>query len=288
MQALAESGFLEFVAPAPADEERLERILLEFERWGRLQQGGGGLLAVFLSGRPGLDPLTADGSAAQIASETRRWPSDALPAAQEALLRAGVFLQLAHQADQQGYQVSAELQRCEAAHSELLHALTGEDAWRSPSPAFRLQGLTDPEGELLLKQRVRAWARLFLQRPYAGPVFVTVSPEVVSLLAEKCPSLRRIDRSVLEQMAGASPASARPAAGAFMAQMLMLASRPLPETNAGDDDGSLDPAVYVVPDLSPLQVFARLAENDHRPEVAGSEPSWRHTVVVELSRRTPF
>jgi hypothetical protein len=287
MQELAESGFLEIVAPAPEDEERLDRILQEFERWGRLQQGGGGLLSVFFSSQPGLDPLTADGSAAQIASEIRRPPSDAPPPAQEALMRAGVFLQLAHQADQQGYQVSAELQRCEAAHSELLHALTGEDAWRSPSPAFRPQGLTDPEGELLLKHRVRAWARLFLQRPYAGPVFVTVSPEVVGLLSEKYPSLRRIGRSELEHVSAACPASAQPAAGAFMVQMLMLASQPLPAVTAGDDDGSIDPAAYVVPDLSPLQVFAHLAESDHLPEAAGSESTWRHTVIVELSRRSP-
>jgi hypothetical protein len=147
--------------------------------------------------------------------------------------------------------------------------------------------LTVPEAELLLKHRVRAWARLFLQRPYAGPVFVTVSPEVIGLLAENYPSMHRIGRSELEQVPAGRPVSAQPAAGAFMAQMLMLASQPLPAVTAGDDDGRIDPAAYVVPDLSPLQVFAHLAESDHLPESAGSEPSWRHTVIVELSRRTP-
>ncbi len=62
MRQLAESGFLEIVSLAPEDEEPLHRVLQEFERWGRLQQGGAGLLSVFLSNRPGLDPLTVDGT----------------------------------------------------------------------------------------------------------------------------------------------------------------------------------------------------------------------------------
>ncbi|HWR92212.1 MAG TPA: hypothetical protein VN300_07280, partial [Desulfobacterales bacterium] len=64
MQALAESGFLEIVAPGSENRDRLERILQELERWGSLQQGGAGLLSVFLASQPGFDPLATDGSPA--------------------------------------------------------------------------------------------------------------------------------------------------------------------------------------------------------------------------------
>lgn len=276
MAGLVEGGFLEIVAPAAPEAERLERVVQELEQWGRRHSGGAGPLAAFLSSRRGSDPLTADGSAAQIASEIRRRPADPAPAAQEALLRAAVFLQLAHQADQQGYQVRAELRSCARAHAELLGALAGEEAW--PSPAPHSEDLRVPEVDLLLSHRIQSWARLFLQRPYASPVFVTTRREVIDRLAEKFPTLRRIGRSALDRMAGERAHAAPPAAGDLMAQLELLASRPLPDAGACDADGNSDPAVHVVPDVSPLRLFARLAESEEVP----AAPAWRHTVVVEL------
>ncbi len=286
LQELAEAGFLEIVALAPDDEERLDRVLQEFERWGRMLQGGAGLLSVFSSNRPGSDPLTADGTAAQIASEIRRRAAGAPPAAQEALMRSAAFLQLAHEADRQRCEVSAELQRCARVHAELLDALAGEDAWPRPGAVAPPDGFPAPEGNSLLEQRVRAWARLFLQRPCAGPVFVTSSPEVVDLLAQKFPSLRRINRSALERTACPSAVPGSPDAGDFMTRLEMLASRPLPDAGPSDEGADDDPLVYAVPDVSPLRLFTCLAEGGEAPE-AGAAATWRHTVVVEVPRRTP-
>jgi hypothetical protein len=164
---------------------------------GARGQGGGGLLSVFLSNRPGADPLTADGTAGQIAAEIRRRPSGAPPPDPEALMRAGAFLQLVHEADRQRCEVSAALQCCERVHAELLDALAGEDARPHPDSIALADGFQTPERDSLLEQRVRAWARLFVHRPYPGPVFVTSSPEVVGLLADKFPALRRIGRSAI-------------------------------------------------------------------------------------------
>ncbi|MCU0592401.1 MAG: hypothetical protein MUC57_13125 [Desulfobacterales bacterium] len=287
MQALVESGFLEMVAAVPDDDGRLERALREFERWGRLQQGGAGLLSVFLSRQPGWDPLAADGTVTQIACEVRRRPSEAPPAAPETLRRTAVFLQLAHQADRQTFQVNTELQGCERAHAELLHALAGDGALpprgSGPQPARFLA----PERDSLLGQRVGAWARLFLHRPCAGPVFVTASPEVVGLLAERCPAVRRIGRPALDQTAAAGAVSAPSSAGDLMARLETLASSPLPDAGASDAGGREDVLVYAVPDLPPVQLFARLAESGAAFEASTAPPAWRHTVVVDLSRRMP-
>jgi hypothetical protein len=274
MQALAEAGFLEIVALAPEDERRLDRILQEFERWARLQQGGGGLLSVFLSNRPGADPLTADGTAGQIAAEIRRRPSGAPPPDPEALMRAGAFLQLVHEADRQRCEVSAALQRCERVHAELLDALAGEDARPHPDSDGLADGFQTPESDSLLEQRLRAWARLFVHRPYSGPVFVASSPEVVGLLAERFPSMRRIGRSALE-----------PAPGDFMARLELLASRPLPDAGPSDESGNDTLWIYAVPDVPPLRLFTLLAAGGAADDAGAAEPGWRHTVVVELSRR---
>jgi len=287
MQALIESGFLEIVAPALHDEERLDRVLQGLDRWGRLRQGGAGLLAVFLSSRPGSDPLTADGTATQIASAIRRGPSDAPSSAQEALMRSAVFLQLAHQADRQSDQVHSELQRCGQAHAELFDALTGEEA-RSPQASVAPpDGRFVPERDSLLEHRIRAWSRMFLHRPYAGPVFVTVSPEVAGLLAEKFPPLHRIGRSALDRTVRTSADAASPAVGNLVTRLEMLASLPLPDGSLSDQDDGDDLVVYAVPDVSPLRLFARLAESEEVPGTSAAAPTWRHTVIVELSRRIP-
>jgi len=276
MQALAESGFLEIVAPGPENRDRLERILQELERWGSLQQGGAGLLSVFLASQPGFDPLATDGSPARIAAEIRGRPAGA-PPEQEAVLRAAVFLQLAHQADHQGCQLSAELQACESAHARVLHALTGKTARPASAAAA---GAAAPQEEHLLEQRLKAWARLFLQRPLDGPVFVTTSAEVIGLLAEKHPALRPVSRPALDRMALEGPASESPAGGNLMAQLAGLASRPLPAAAFADDSGGIASGVYVLPEMPPRALFADLAEIDDLPAAADGLPQWRNTVIV--------
>jgi hypothetical protein len=181
--------------------------------------------------------------------------------------------------------VSAALQRCERVHAELLDALAGEDARLHLESVEPPGGLRAADRDSLLEQRVRAWARLFLHRPYPGPVFVTSRPEVVGLLIEKFPRLRRIHRSSLAQTACAPAVSEPSVAGDFMARLEMLASRPLPDAGA-TDDGDDAPSVYAVPDVSPLRLFAILAEGGAAAEAGAAAPAWRHTVVVELPRRT--
>lgn len=279
MQALAESGFLEIVAPGPENRDRLERILQELERWGSLQQGGAGPLSVFLASQPGFDPLATDGSPARIAAEIRGRPAGP-PSEQEAAVRAAVFLQLAHQADHQDHQLSAELQACESAHARVLHALTGKTA----RPASAAAGAAAPQEERLLKQRLKAWARLFLQRPLEGPVFVTTSAEVIGLLAEKHPALRPVSRPALDRMAPEGPASESPAGGNLMAQLAGLASRPLPAAAFTDDADSITPGVYVLPEMPPRALFAHLAESDNLSAAADGLPRWRNTVIVGPAR----
>jgi hypothetical protein len=284
MHALVESGFLEIVTPAGDAAPGLDRTIQEFERWGRRHRGGAGLLSSFLSDRPGLDPLMADGTAAQIAAAIQRRPEAAAAPATAALMRSLVFLQLAHQADHLGHQARADLRRYERAQADLFSTITGKRPTRTE--AF-IAELPAAEPDPMLERRLNAWARLFLLRPYASPIFAAARPEVIEILAERFPALRRVGRSVLSRMVCEQATPAASLSGDGLSRLALLASRPLPEPDGCAEGGDLDPAIYVLPDISPSHLFACLAEPGNAVETS-ADPHWRHTLILRISpQRVP-
>jgi hypothetical protein len=278
MHALVESGFLEIVTPADDAALGLDRAIQELERWGRLHHGGAGLLSQFLSDRPGLDPLMADGTAAQIAAAIQRRPEAAAAPATAALMRSLVFLQLAHQADHQGHQARADLRGYARAQADFFSAITGKrptraEAFLPESPAAEV----DP----VLERRLNAWARLFLLRPYASPIFATARPEVIDILLERFPTLHRVGRSVLSRMVCEQVPPTPLSSGDGLNRLALLASRPLPEPDGCAEDGDVDHAIYVVPDMPPSHLFACLAESENAA-APRTDPHWRHTLILGI------
>ena len=72
MQALVADGFLEVVAPAPGDADDFDRLIRDFQDWGRMHRHGAGFEAVLLHGHSFWGPAGADGSTGEIASQLRR------------------------------------------------------------------------------------------------------------------------------------------------------------------------------------------------------------------------
>ena len=72
-----------------------------------------------------------------------------------------------------------------------------------------------------------------------------------------------------------------------MLRLESLASLPLPDPAASDEDLGTLPEVYVVPDLAPRRLFAGLAANEDAAGATAALPDWRHTVIVGLAGRTP-
>lgn len=296
MQALVEAGFLEVVAPAAGDTEEFDRLIRDFQDWGRRHGHGAGLEAALRHGPSSGGPAEADGSTGEIASQIRRrlTPGGA-EARPDAGLAARVFLQLAQTADEQRRRAAVDLARFEEARSRLLNALRGEDddpaAREFQPPPVPAEA---PEGDDHLERRTAAWARLFLDRPYPSPVFVTHSRRLIGHLAETVPGGLRLGRTGFCGATEASFSGSASGTGDRMAPLAALAAGEIPaealpvEAAGGEPPESpLEEArIFVWPGLPPFDFFSRL------PAAAGSgrgRPSsqapWRHTVVLQLDGR---
>jgi len=290
MQAWVAGGFLEVVAPAPGDEDDFDRLIRDFQDWGRLHRFGAGFEAALLHGHSFWGPAGADGSTCEIASQLRRRVTPETAAGEaDVCLAARVFLQLAQTADRQRHQIAGDLARFEEARARLFAALKGEaDPAASEFEPSKGPATEDDEDDRLALRTV-AWARLFLNHPYPSPVFVTHSPDLVRHLAETVQGCLRVSREGLYRAAGRtffgppSPADdilshlSDLAAGAFSVQDLAVddAEEELPGRAA-------EAAFFVWPELPPFGFFNRLLPTS-APGIAQPPPEgpWRHTVVVQ-------
>jgi hypothetical protein len=296
MQTLVEGGFLEVVAPAAGDAEDFERLIRDFQDWGRRHGHGAGLEAALRHGPSCGGPAEADGSTGEIASQIRRrlTPGGAEGRA-DAGLAARVFLQLAQTADEQRQRAAVDMARFDEARSRLLNALGGEDddpAARDfkppPAPAEA------PDGDDRLERRTAAWARLFLDHPYPSPVFVTHSRDLIGHLAETVPGGLRLSRAWIYGAPGDSFPVPPAVAGDRMAQLAALAAgeipvQALPVEAAGEEplESPLEEAhIFVWPGLPPFDFFSRLqaAADPGRCRPPFQAP-WQHTVVLQLDCR---
>jgi hypothetical protein len=290
MQPLAAGGFLEVVAPAPGDAPDFDRLIRDFEEWGRLHRSGAGLEAALRHGHAFWGPAGADGSTFEIASQLRRRVAPETAAGKtDAGLAARVFLQLAQTADQQRHQIAGDLARFDEARARLFAALKGEadPAVSGFEPAKEPAAEADEDDRLSL--RTVAWARLFLDYPYPSPVFVTHSAGLIRHLAETVPGRLRVSREGLCRAAGKTLCSPPSPADDILGLLSDLAAGAFPVEDLTVDDAEAaspgspaeEACLHVWPELPPFDFFNRMlapGPGCGRPPQA----SWRHTVVMQL------
>jgi hypothetical protein len=296
MRPLAQDGFLEVISPPPGDEEDFDRFIRDLQQWGRLHQGGAGLMAAILHGRSPSEPISGDGSPAAIASEIRsgmrrRLAPERAPQDGKAILRSRLVLHLAQAADQQDLQIADGLADYEQARGRLFDSLTGrEDPAESE---FGLRGGTDPFGsaEDRLDLRMDAWARLFSIYPYPSPVFVTHARAVIRHLAENVPGRLRVGFTGLPQALQKLAGEMRPPARDLMSQLAALAAAPLaPSMVPNDDteestgrDRADEPCLHLWPGIPPLRFFnSDPAAGPMESNPAPFQSTWRNTLVVQI------
>ena len=289
MRPLAEKGFLEVVAPPPGDEASFDRLMRDFQQWGRLHQGGAGLKTLILHGRHLSEAISADGSPPEIVSEIkRRIAPEPGSRGSEAALMARAFLHLAQAADWQDFQIASDLARYEEARGRLLDALKG--GVDPAGPEFGLWGRSgrDDNREDRLELRMVAWAQLFSSHPYPSPVFVTHSQAVIRHLAENVPGRLRLSLAGLSCVVQRLAHEKRPPAGDIMAQLVTLADAPLSGPDLLNDDTEEKPtagrsSVHLWPDIPPCRFFGHsLAMGSTEPDLPPPQPNWRNTWVVQV------
>jgi hypothetical protein len=294
MQALAEKGVLEVVAPPPGDEADFDRLMRDFQQWGCLHQGGAGLKTLMLQDLLFSQPISPDGSPAEIISEIKRRLAPE-PAARdsEPALMARAFLYLAQTADRQEFQIANDLARYEEARGRLLDALKGP---KDPAgPEFGLWAGSDrnDDREDRLELRMAAWARLFSSHPYPSPVFITQSQAVIRRLRENVPGCLRLSFAQLPRTLQQVAREERPPAGDLMTQLAALAAAPLSRLNPLNDaaeeksarDGTEEPRFHLWLEIPPHRFFAHpRAAGLTEPHPPPPQSTWRHTVIVQMGQ----
>lgn len=283
MRAMQSQGFLEVTAPPPGDEERLESVARQFLDWGALHRQGVGIRAAGSapSGGGGASPAFDEETCARIVAEVKRGsqPSDASPGF-DPLVPARLFLHLAQEFDRQSRELQSELDGLARRTAELFDTLKGRAAPLEGASGFRRAETPHAHADYLIENRLSAWSRLYLNRPYPSAVFLTHHAAVVAQVLEKMPAARRVlpgegGLPALEAFCAGGPPS-----GDLMAELQSLAAAPV--TAAAAADGGCGPrAVYVWPGVAPQQLWAgcRLAPAaGERPSAAG--PNCRNTLLV--------
>ena len=291
MQALVADGFLEVVAPAPGDADDFDRLIRDFQDWGRMHRHGAGFEAALLHGHSFWGPAGADGSTYEIASRLRRRVTAETAAGKaDAGLAARVFLQLAQAADRQRHQIEDDLARFDKAQAQLFDALKGEADPTASEFVQSKAAAIEHDGDDHLELRTVAWARLFLNDPYPSPVFVTHSPGLIRHLAETVQGCLRVSRAGLCSAAGKTFSGQPPAADGIMSHLSALAAgafsvQDLP-VNDAEEESSESPAgeacVYLWPELPPSGFFNRLLPAPAPGCGPPPQAPWRHTIIVQL------
>ena len=266
MQLYVDSGFLDVMGP-PAGAVP-EGALRDYRQWGDRHHGGVGVVAAWGQGRSAWGMSGGEGTAFEIATAIRNGasPAGTPPAPSDPLREAVVFLQLAHAADRQEYQIRCSLNECDRRHDRLFDAIRGEArpaAAGAPSAALA--------GADHMSERMMAWTRLFLSGPCPAPVFVTHHPDAVEWLLERSPAPLRLSLAPLTGILQSAPAGDAPGDTDIVALLAALIRDPLNGTMLESVSDRSLPTVHIWPEIEPRVFLARVlrAEVPVRPGSCG-------------------
>jgi hypothetical protein len=295
MRSLAQSGFLEVMAPDPTAEEPpcCGALIRELEQWGSRHHGGAGLQPAFLYERRWADPFHAGGMASELTAAIRRQAGRTSATKVDSLAAARIFMHLAQAFDAQTHQSEENMERFQRLNTLLFETLTGKVEPAPPGAGLIGGRGYDDRGDYLLERRIEAWVRLFLSHPYPSPAYITHHPAVIERLLDKFPRMLQLCLADLQRRTANRRAEATWTRQELISRLELLACLPEPVTlpeaanslsGYSQDAAAGFPIIHLVPGIPPLELFARLL-----PEGAaatGMPPAhldWRHTVIVQMA-----
>jgi len=188
LQALSQKGLIDICIPVAGDDNEIEILVKDYRQWAELHQGG--VREHFLRQR-GSIPFFDDTATAQIKADIKQ--TARAPEADDPLLNARVFLQIAQAYDLESEEISRKLIAMNQAERNLFKNITGA----SDAPdrnALRSQTKTGIDSsDYMMPSRILAWAQLFLKDPKfdqaeSATVFVTIHRGALEFLIEQAPT----------------------------------------------------------------------------------------------------
>jgi hypothetical protein len=274
MQTWLDDGTMHVWIPVPDEDKNFAEVLRAFQRFAHLHTAGKNLKAAAFWNRQDAVPFFNDSSASQIIADLKKDHSAGAEMNEaEALLRARVFLQFAHEYDRQLAELQQELDDTDRRSKDLLKNLSGQKDDNFPSSRLTAEIRVDEPGEYMAQDRLQAWIRLFLERPVDSGFLVTSSAAFLNFLLNDLPTVEKLFDAPLPPMTAKKDDAWREK---FLDRIKSLIHTDSPadeHAHAGggrlENDGAcFRLTLYRVPDCTPAQLFNRLSET---PDTAGAQ-----------------
>jgi len=196
MLAWAQKGMLDLRYPQGVHAGHLTQALREFKVWADVHQGDIADMAGFFKSQHGQPPLVDETNPSSIGDQVRKFGKQVLSEPADPIFRAGLFLAMAQEYDQQHDAVAQDLGTVMAMEQVMLARLAGEaqdqqeGLGEAPS-AGNSAGAFDT-GAFMTARRVQAWAELACRdrKPEPFTFFVTASPAVLDHLLDQFEQVR--------------------------------------------------------------------------------------------------
>ncbi len=192
----ADEGVVEIRAPFTGDEDRLEKLVREYQQWIELHQGSETTFLknrIFDSADIESVPLFDETSTSQIKSDIKKGGVSKKPPRPDPVFAARLFLLIAQNFDIQHEEFIQDMENFHLMENELFSSIRGDNEFSDiETGRGRAAAVPDDPGLHKTAQRIAAWFKLFRQDPaapdeFGSCLFITSSPAVMDHILENCP-----------------------------------------------------------------------------------------------------
>jgi len=297
MQPWIDANVMEVRVPAQTADEAFGKVVKDFQSFARLHDDGRSLKTAALLGQDCGIPFFSESAASQIVSDVKKGnPSETAEANSDPLFCARVFLDFAQQFDRQSDELNRGLGVNDRSSQDLLEKINGEKDRGLPATPLTAEIKVDDPGQYMVRSRLQAWIRLFLEDTVTSGIFVTSSQAVFDHLVENLAAVEKIFQSEGQPVLAALNDAARPWRDPFLKQMKRLietqwsavegAFAEVPPLKGEHSKVTL--TLYLVPDQNPTDLFVQVLEGQDVNPIKPNQRAELKNTLIGLIAQQPF
>ncbi len=289
MQTWIEKKAMKVCVPVTAEDKNFAEVVRAFNRFARLHADGQNLRTVAFWNRDAAVPFFDETSASHIAADLKKDPTLKTGLADaDSLLHARVFLEFAQEFDQQNAEIQQDLSVTDRHSKDLLKNLSGKTDIASPVTRLTAEIKMDDPGEYMAHDRLKAWTRLFMEKPIDSGFLVTSSPSIFNDMIENLTTAEKLLESKTLPVHGTKDEANIAWREAFYDQIKKLIES---EVLGADDlwakqfrpDNDIPQfmlTLYRLPGCNPAQLFAQfLTSQNHAQRKSLQRPEIKNTLL---------